>query len=99
MSGASEWRTPRPTAHFVNEARAGSESAGRYVIYRDGRRMYVWRAVAIGGLRKRLCGCTSRTKSGLLWSAFRRNAAEMHGIATLVTRAHTELSLQKRLAA
>ena len=63
-------------------------SPGVYAFYRAGQRMYVGRAIAAGGLRKRLSGMHLLTIADLSWSAFRRNVAELHGIPTSVTRAH-----------
>lgn len=64
------------------------KSYGVYAFYRDGDRIYVGRAIAAGGLRKRLCGMHLLIGPDASWSAFRRNVAETQGVPTSVTRVH-----------
>lgn len=54
---------------------------GVYAIYRDGEPVYVGRAIAAGGLQRRLKTQHLKTGNDLSWSAFRRNVAEHLGIA------------------
>lgn len=63
---------------------------GVYAFYRGGDRVYVGRAIATGGLRKRLCGMHLLTGADASWSAFRRNVAEAQGVPTSVTRVHAD---------
>lgn len=72
-------------------------SPGVYAFYRAGQRMYVGRAIAAGGLRKRLSGMHLLTTADLSWSAFRRNVAELHGIPTSVTRVHAATLTDEQL--
>lgn len=54
---------------------------GVYAFYRSGEPVYVGRAIASGGLRRRLKNQHLKTDNDLSWSAFRRNVAEHLGIA------------------
>jgi len=63
---------------------------GVYAFYREGDRVYVGRAIANGGLRKRLVGMHLLTGADVSWSAFRRNVAEAQGVPTSVTRVHAD---------
>jgi hypothetical protein len=54
---------------------------GVYAFYRDGEPVYVGRAIASGGLQRRLKTQHLKTGNDLSWSAFRRNVAEHLGIA------------------
>ena len=54
---------------------------GVYAFYQDGEPVYVGRAIATGGLRRRLKTQHLKTGIDLSWSAFRRNVAEHLGIA------------------
>lgn len=55
---------------------------GVYVFYRDGTPVYVGRAVAQGGLRRRLMGNHLRTAPDLSRSTLRRSVVAELGIAT-----------------
>ena len=55
---------------------------GVYAFYRDGKPIYVGRAIASGGLQRRLKAQHLKTGNDLSWSAFRRNVAEHLGIAS-----------------
>ena len=66
------------------------KSPGVYAFYREGDRIYVGRAIAKGGLRKRLCGMHLLIGPDVSWSAFRRNVAETQGVPTSVTRVHRD---------
>lgn len=54
---------------------------GVYAFYRSGEPVYVGRAIASGGLNRRLKTQHLKTGTDLSWSAFRRNVAEHLGIA------------------
>ncbi|HVE46426.1 MAG TPA: hypothetical protein VNA57_06730 [Acidimicrobiales bacterium] len=54
---------------------------GVYAFYRDGEPVYVGRAIASGGLQRRMKTQHLKTGNDLSWSAFRRNVAEHLGIA------------------
>jgi len=70
---------------------------GVYAFYCEGDRVYIGRAIATGGLRKRLCGMHLLTGADVSWSAFRRNVAEAQGVPTSVTRAHADTLTDEQL--
>lgn len=67
---------------------------GVYAFYRDGEPVYVGRAIASGGLQRRLKTQHLKTGNDLSWSAFRRNVAAHLGIApsTVTTQRPPQLS-------
>lgn len=79
-------RQPRVSASTITRADIPT-SPGVYAWFRDGEPVYVGRAKATGGLRKRLAGNHLKLGPDLSKSAFRRNVCESIGVAdTAITR-------------
>lgn len=77
---------PRLSARTITRADIPT-SPGVYAWFRDGEPVYVGRAKAKGGLRKRLAGNHLKVGPDLSKSAFRRNVCESIGVAdTSITR-------------
>lgn len=77
---------PRGSAAALTQGAIPSEP-GVYVWFRDGEPIYAGRAVATGGLRRRLWRSHLATGLDLSHSSFRRNVCEhVLGIPTSVTR-------------
>lgn len=88
IGGAWKLMASQP-AHLVADLDVSllPSAPGVYAFYRDGKPMYVGRAIAAGGLRRRLSTQHLRTGNDLSWSAFRRNVAAHLGVApTAVTK-------------
>ena len=71
---------PRLSASTITRADIPT-SPGVYAWFRDGEPVYVGRAKAKGGLRKRLAGNHLKVGPDLSKSAFRRNVCESIGVA------------------
>lgn len=86
-------RQPAHTVAGFNPAHVPPQP-GVYAFYRDGKPVYVGRAIASGGLQRRLKTQHLKTGIDLSWSAFRRNVAEYLGIApsTLTRRRPPQLA-------
>jgi len=83
-SGATPWaRMHVQPGHPVAQVDTSKvpTAPGVYAFYRDGQPVYVGRAIASGGLQRRLKTQHLKTVNDLSWSAFRRNVAERLGIA------------------